>query len=266
MSSLDVVSLVRLSRTCRRLHQLFTDECLWRDVDLGFMAECRGGDVRTLKKFVRRWLCPVTERVRMTSNASKLGRSPPLITASLVDEVVESCPRLTAVDFRNCDLTQFPPTCKLFHCKAITKMSVCHCITQLRWMAVAEWSSLTHLSLAHTVKTSDADLNIIADKWANSLRSFVLADCYRITDAGMLVVCDRLQLLSKLDVSGCKGLTKASLHYFRKLRYLKQLSLARLPDLLSGVEPGAFADIFMHLSFVDLTGSVVEPERFSLKR
>lgn len=111
MASLDVVSLVRLSRTSRRLHQLFSDESLWRDVDLGFMAEY-GGDVRKLKTFVRRWLGPATETVRMTSNAlsghgkGKAGRPLPLVTASLLDEVVERCPHLTAVELRDCDLTQ----------------------------------------------------------------------------------------------------------------------------------------------------------------
>ena len=111
MASLDIVSLVRLSRTSRRLHQLFSDESLWRDVDLGFMAEC-GGDVRKLKTFVRRWLGPATETVRMASNAlsghgkGKAGRPLPLVTASLLDEVVERCPQLTAVELRYCDLTQ----------------------------------------------------------------------------------------------------------------------------------------------------------------
>lgn len=37
-------------------------------------------------------------------------------------------------------------------------------------MKTAGWVALTHLSLAHTVKTSDADLNIIVEKWAVSLR------------------------------------------------------------------------------------------------
>ena len=110
LSYLDVVSLVRVSRTCRRVHQLFSDETLWVDVDLGFMAEC-GGDVRTLKKFIRRQLGPATKTVRVTSNAyghrkSKSGRHPPLVTASLLEEVMERCPHLTALDIRDCDLTQ----------------------------------------------------------------------------------------------------------------------------------------------------------------
>ena len=88
-------------------------------------------------------------------------------------------------------------------------------------------------------------------------RSLVLAGCYRLTDAGILLVCDRLQRLTKLDVSECKSLTRACLLHISKLRHLRRLSLAGLPDVMSGVEPQAFADMFSHISCINLSGSVV---------
>ena len=69
-------------------------------------------------------------------------------------------------------------------------------------------------------------------------------------------------MLTKLDVAGCKGLTKASLQHITKLRRLKRLSLAGLSDMLSGMEPQAFADMFSYLSFIDLSGCAVGPARF----
>lgn len=78
----------------------------------------------------------------------------------------------------------------------------------------------------------------------------------------MQTVCSRLPMLTKLDVAGCKGLTKASLQHISKLRHLKRLSLAGLPDMLSDLEPQTFADMFSYLSFIDLTGCAVGPARF----
>ena len=94
-------------------------------------------------------------------------------------------------------------------------------------------------------------------------RSLALAGCYRLTDTGIEQVCNHLQLLAKLDLAGCKGLTSACLPHIGKLRYMMQLSLAGLPDVLFGVEPEDFANLFSHLSCINLSGSVLPSARFA---
>lgn len=102
LSLLDVHSLIRLSRVCKRFHHLYTDEYIWSNVDLTSRSVGSKLDVRKLKKIVHDRIPPTLRRVKLSSNHPK---KPPVVTASVLNDLFSKCPTIKNITLENCDLT-----------------------------------------------------------------------------------------------------------------------------------------------------------------
>lgn len=102
LSLLDVHSLICLSRVCKRFHHLYTDEYIWSNVDLTSRSVGSKLDVRKLKKIVHDRIPPTLRRVKLSSNHPK---KPPVVTASVLNDLFSKCPTIKNITLENCDLT-----------------------------------------------------------------------------------------------------------------------------------------------------------------
>ncbi len=105
MSLLDLRSLINLSRVCRRFHHLYSDESIWRNVDLTSESVGCKLDPRKLKNIIRVHLPESMRCVKLSSNAFSSSSKQPAVTEPVLDLLFERCPNITSIALHKCDLT-----------------------------------------------------------------------------------------------------------------------------------------------------------------
>ena len=228
MYYLDVVSLFRISRVCKRFFHLGQEEMLWTHVDMTTLPSI---DLRKIRKFIDQKLSPKLHSISMQSSF-QLKAKRPRIDNNVLNALVEKCPNIKKIELRNCDLSALSDgECKLIHSQSIESVSFTHCNTNVWWLSLANWPALRHLSLANTVKTSHSEIKAIVTKpWA--LNSLNFSGCYRINDDAIRILCtsESPMPIVKLYLSGT-SITNVSLDVLAKLPLLKELYLANVNGL-----------------------------------
>ncbi|XP_064405836.1 F-box/LRR-repeat protein 12-like isoform X2 [Halichondria panicea] len=164
LSLLDIWSLIKMSRVCKRFHHLYSDEFIWNSVDLTRESVGFKLDPRRLKNIIRLNLPKSVSRVKLSSNAFSLSSKQPVVTESVFDLLFERCPNITSIAVHQCDMTVLSPACKLYHAIKLTHLSFVECKSNHVWFKEINpsWPNLTHLSFEGTTMIGDSDLEYIA--------------------------------------------------------------------------------------------------------
>ena len=102
LSLLDVHSLISLSRVCKRFHHLYTDEYIWNDADLRSRSVGSKLNVHKLKKIVHDRIPSTLQKVKLSSNHP---RKPPVVTAAVLNDLLNKCSGVKNITVETCDLT-----------------------------------------------------------------------------------------------------------------------------------------------------------------
>eukprot|EP00729_Bicosta_minor_P015196 gene15196-24217_t len=85
---------------------------------------------------------------------------------------------------------------------------------------------LAALSLARLTSVTDATLKVVASGGGATLQALTVADCEQVTDAGVAVLSDSMEVLAQLDLGGCVQVSDLSVkHLAAGLSELSSLSL-----------------------------------------
>ena len=261
MGKLDIVSLVRLARTCKRFYHLHREECLWTNVDMTTLPQI---DVRKMKKIIENYVSPKLEIISIQSNFKLNRAKKPKIDANVLDFLIKRCPSVKYLRLLNCDLSEALKTSsseaepykessmELLNCSSLERVSLLGCNTPLLWLSGVKWPILRHLSLAHSVMTSHFDVQNISETkdWQGTLKSLDLTGCYRIKSLGDIEVDLSIEILN-LSETNINDSLFDSLPKFPRLR---ELYLRKCPGLTdSGILKIPF--ITLDLQVVDFTGN-----------
>lgn len=242
MQHLDILSLARLSRTCKRFRDLYKDKSVWKSIDLSTLPK---NNVRKMKKLIKDRLPPDLHTIKLTSNASSTvqKKSPPVITVDVLNELLTKCPNIKSLTLMNCDFRDIKnfKDCLLMKHISLSAICVSDCLTDTRWLSHVNWPKLTSLSLARSTKTSQVDVRIIAESWPSSLTVLNLTGCYQIKDevVDALVPLRKLHTLdlsltSVTDTVFTKAQCLVSLHrlYVNGVRSITDEGICSIPTLL----------------------------------
>ena len=101
LSYLNVVSLVLLSRVCRRFHRLSRDVSAWESVELTRASMGRRLNSVTLKRVIRTHL-PLSLRRVTLEETNPRGNA--VITEALIELLFGCCPRMESIALLHCDM------------------------------------------------------------------------------------------------------------------------------------------------------------------
>lgn len=230
MYYLDAASILRLSHVSKRFYHLTQDDYVWMNVDMSTLPYM---DIRNTKKFIDLKLHPKLHTIKIQSSYELRGKAArkPRVDLGVLNALIDKCPEIIDIELLNCDLTFITNArdnhCRLLSLQSIRKVSLISCNTLIHWLELANWPSLTHLSLKNTVKTSEFEIKAISRNasWKNTLEFLDLTGCYRVNDACVKTLCmsNDASLLT-LILSGT-SVTKQCLQYLPDLCRLKELHL-----------------------------------------
>ena len=229
MGKLDIVSLIRLARTCKRFYHLHREEKLWTNVDMTTLPPL---DVRKIKKVIENYISPKLEVIRIQSNFQSSFQSThskkPKIDTNVLDFLVRKCPSIKDLQILNCDLSETlkcnkDSSAELLNCSSLERVSLWYCKTPLLWLSGVKWPSLRHLSLAYSVMTSHSDVRCIMESkdWHGTLKCLDLTGCYRVSSLGES---KGVYSIERLDLSGT-SINDNALTSLEKFLHLKELIL-----------------------------------------
>lgn len=101
LSYLNLVSLVLLSRVCRRFHRLSRDVSAWQSVELTRASMGRRLNAVTLKRVIRTHLPPSLCRVTLEETNP---RGNAVITEALIELLFNCCPKMESIALLHCDM------------------------------------------------------------------------------------------------------------------------------------------------------------------
>ena len=273
MFYLDALSLIRFSRVCKRFYHLSQEDILWSNVDMSTLPYM---DIKKTKKFIVEKLSPNLRTITIESNYGlkaqfRLAHKPketqstsspryvqtpskPKIDISVLNVLMEKCPKLCEIKLRHCDLTAIDSeNCTLTSSQNLQKLSIINCYTHVRWLDSVRWPNLQCLSLASTVKSSEWEIKSIIKQLSTSIVSLNLSGCYRINDDCVNMLCSSQPPLSLcvLHLSGT-GISDNCLPYLVKLPHLKELYLSNMNGL-TGDGVAKLPDLLPYLRVVDIS-------------
>lgn len=232
MQYLDALSVIRLSQVSKRFYYLSQDDYVWVNVDMSSLPYM---DIRNTKKFIDLKLHPKLHSIKMQSSYELRGKAArkPRIDLGVLNTLVHKCPEIVNIELLNCDLTFINSNskdsdhCKLLSLQSIRKVSFINCNTLIHWLELADWPSLTHLSLANTVKTGEFEIKAISKSasWKDTLESLDLTGCYRVNDACVKTLCESNNASLVTLKLNQTSVTKQCLQHIPKLSKLKELHL-----------------------------------------
>ncbi|XP_011409088.1 PREDICTED: F-box/LRR-repeat protein 12-like [Amphimedon queenslandica] len=261
MGKLDIVSLVRLARTCKRFYHLHREECLWTNVDMTTLPQI---DVRKMKKIIENYVSPKLQIISIQSNFRLNRAKKPKIDGNVLDFLFKRCPSIKYLRLLNCDLSEVLKTSlseaepnkessmELLNCSSLERVSLLNCNTPLLWLSGASWPILRHLSLAHSVMTSHLDVQSIFETkdWQGTLKSLDLTGCYRIKSFGDIKVDLSIEILNLSETN----ITDSLFESLPRFPCLRELYLRKC----SGITNSGILKIpllSLDLQIVDFTGN-----------
>jgi hypothetical protein len=258
LSFLDVLSLVRCSRTCRQWNRLSSDWTLWQRVDLTPYK----WQTKTLWKFVRQHCSDRLELLRLQGlvcEPSKLGKKKnALLTKSLVTKISSQCSNLTTLSLSQCDLQSIP--LRLLPTRNLKALCLHNCLLSHGWFQVIaeiQGRKIVILPKINSLNLSYSTMiarDLVEVGYLTGLKHLDLTWCYRIDDYGLKSVCNNVKGLSSLNISHCTNITDGSMHNIG--RCLKQLKVLIVSYLHCVTDMGitCIANGLSQLEVLDITG------------
>ena len=233
MFYLDALSIIRLSRVSKRFYHLSMDEKVWLNVDMSTLPYM---DIRNTKKFIDWKLSPKLRTISIQSGYELKGKAArkPKVDLGVLNALVTKCTDIVEINLICCDLSFLNSNeCLLFSLNKLESLSFIHCNTHIHWLEQAKWPKLTHLSLNHTVKTSEFEIKAISRNsfWKKSLKSLDLTGCYRINDSCTRVLCQSGDTALESLKLGGTSVTDACIEHLHKLPNLQELDLSNVRGL-----------------------------------
>lgn len=232
MSLVDVLSLIRLGRVCKRFYHLHQDKSNWLAVDLTTLTPYL--NVLRLKKVIQQLLPSDLCALQLRSNAvacmtDKSHR--PILNFEALTNLLTKCAHIKSIFLEECDLRVGREHLFLRY-KSFQSVSIVNCHTEVGWLEGVCWPNLRYLSLQDTKKTTDREMKAIAgSSWSKELVSLNVIGNYRLTNAGIVHLCkpDGTKLLKRLSMSLSKSLNCEAFNNLVALPSLKELCLAGRP-------------------------------------
>jgi len=250
LSFLPSKQLVRVSLTCRRLHQLSWQPCLWISIHLS--SDCPSPD-KAVRCILTRLVLAHNQQglnvlqitaVRLSGAVSVTDRSLALLSRNvpLLEELelqkcvhvtngglldlVTRCSRLNHLDVTGCPMISSINLGNSKRLISLSHLDLSECSslddTGLA-MTVTNCPRITHLYLRKCVQISDTGVRSIAS-YCPQLRELSLSDCPLLTDSGLISLASIGPSLRYLSIAKCPSITSSGVHHVTshcyKLRYI----------------------------------------------
>ena len=147
------------------------------------------------------------------------------LSDAMLKDLQERCPNIRELGLLEMNLSavsaEFLPS-------KLTHLSITSCFVPPAWFKLMQQKdlmpSLTFLDLSKSSKLSNGDLKDLCSR--TGLKTLLIGECYRVSDAGCQAIADNLKSLTELDISYTKC-SDVVLHMLcRNLRSLHTLNLS----------------------------------------
>jgi len=233
-SYMDSMSLVYVSKACRKWYEVSCDKSLTQTIDI-----CSHPlTLKQLWKISHRKLCKNTVSIHFKGKMSPTKIMEKITEAYFLD-LLKRCPKLCRLSLQCFDLRELPLTLFPVH---LEYLSLLESMLSMDWFVCLKTNFslplLKHIELEKCTKISNSDLESLS--YLKNLEVLNLRNCYRISARSIPCLTKNLSSLNSMDLSCCPAVNDVVMHYLStlnlinlKLRYCHLITNYGIQQLFS---------------------------------